>query len=413
MKAVMLVLITGALGAAGFWYITENARMDRAIEYRRRMEQQAKIEAEEKERIARQKAEDERIRKERAAAAAKEDAVRLFLNYIDREESRLKEEIEEEKINLEKIGIDQSALDAELAAIERANEMRVSSGEKRGETQQRDKVERVRALLKSAVLNRLARTYCGNDLSALRSEFEGEMQKIKDVDDRYKKRIGENLKKYDETVKGVDAAVERKSRAARAKFETIQNRIDDPKELARIKEQLKIVEKLIDEINDRYKGSARSSMNKYDMDKLERLRAQQTTLQTQLSHYEEISGLAAANLAHVEATEAETEARRKYDRAGKSLTMGNDMALLERDYEQDVYNRVREFEKRALDRLRYTMNVRRLSHEHLLGQAQKHLGYLKTKAVNIDFLTAEELADMRRDIAKRISKSIIEVEAGK
>ena len=171
MKTVMLALIIGALCAAGFWYITENSRKDRDVEYQRRQEQKAKAEAEEKERISLQKAEDERIRKERAAAVAKEDAVRLFLNYIDREEERLKEEVEEAKIEIQKIGVDQDSLEDELKAIERANEMRVSNSEKRGESQ-RDKVERVRALLKSTVLNRLARTYCGNDLSALRSEFE-------------------------------------------------------------------------------------------------------------------------------------------------------------------------------------------------------------------------------------------------
>ena len=48
-----------------------------------------------------------------------------------------------------------------------------------------------------------------------------------------------------------------------------------------------------------------------------------------------------------------------------------------------------------------------------LGQAEQHLRYMKSKAVNLDFLSAEELADMRRDIAKSISKSIVEVEEGK
>ena len=401
MKAVMLVLITGALGAAGFWYITENARKDR------RMEQQAK--AEEKERIARQKAEDERIRKERAAAAAKEDAVRLFLNYIDREESRLKEEIEEAKINLEKIDVDQESLDVELRAIERTNAMRVSSGEKRGESQ-RDKVERVRELLKSAVLNRLARTYCGNDLSALRSEFEGEMQKIKDVDDRYVKRFGDNLKKYDETVKGVDDAVLRKTGAARAKLEDVQRRINNPQRLSSIKSQFEIVKRRIDAIMGKQKSSG---LTRVEQEKLERLQGQQTLLQNQLAQYEEIAGLAAGNIAHIAATEAETEARRKYDQAGKALIEGNDMALLELTHEQTVYNRVREFEKRSLDNVRSAMNDSRLYQKQLQVKAEKCLGYLKTTVANIDFLDVDEIENVRRDIAKRITKPILEMEDGK
>ena len=206
MKIVVLVVVIAVLGAAGFWYITENDRADREIAYQRQQEQQAKIEAMEKERMERQREEDERIRKERAANVAKEDAMRMFLSYIDREEERLKEEVEEAEISLEKIRVDQDSLDEELQAIERANETRIASNEKRGENQ-RDMVERVRALLKSVTLNRLARTYCGEDLSRKRSEFEGEMQKIKDVDDRYQKRIKDNIKRYDETVKGADEKV--------------------------------------------------------------------------------------------------------------------------------------------------------------------------------------------------------------
>ena len=82
MKIVVLVVVIAVLGAAGFWYITENDRADRALAYQRQQEQQAKIEAMEKERAERQREEDERIRKERAANVAKEDAMRMFLNYI-------------------------------------------------------------------------------------------------------------------------------------------------------------------------------------------------------------------------------------------------------------------------------------------------------------------------------------------
>ena len=36
--------------------------------------------------------------------------MRMFLNYIDREEERLKEEVEEAEINLQKIDVDQSSV---------------------------------------------------------------------------------------------------------------------------------------------------------------------------------------------------------------------------------------------------------------------------------------------------------------
>lgn len=406
MRIVAVVLFIAGLAAAGFWYITENSRADRELAYQRQQEQQAKIEAMEKERSERQREEDERIRKERAANVAKEDAVRMFLNYIDREESRLKDEVEEAEISLQKLEVDQSSFEEELQAIERANEVRVASSDKRGEGQ-RDMVERVRAMLKSVVLNRLARTYCGEDLSRKRSEFEGEMQKIKDVDDRYQKRIRGNLKKYDETVKGVDAEVDKKTKAARAKYESIQKQMD-PDRLNKLKRELADVEQKIEK--NLRKKHART---KWDERDLQQLQHQQILLQNQVSQYTDVSGLASAGTLHMDVTEAETAARRKYDRAGKSLTMDNTVALMERDHEQDVYNRVREFENESVGWIRRAMNMRREIYAKDFAKAKKHLSYIKQKAVNLDFLTAEEIETMRKEIASSISKSIIEVEAGK
>ena len=401
----MLVFIIAVLGAAGFWYITENERMDRALAYQRQQEQLAKAEAQERERVERQREEDERIRKERAANVAKEDAMRMFLSYIDREEERLKEEVEEAEINLEKIRVDQDSLDEELQAIERANEARVASNDKRGENQ-RDMVERVRAILKSVTLNRLARTYCGEDLSRKRSEFEGEMQKIKDVDDKYQKRIKGNLKKYDEIVKGADEKVNKRLKSAREKYESVQKQMD-PNRLEKLKKQLADVEGKIGRI------LGRKTQSNWERRELAQLQNQQMLLQNQISSYTDISGLASGNILHMEATEAEAEARRAFDMAGKSLTMDNTAALMERDYEQDVYNRVREFENESLGRIRTAMNMYRNVRAETLARANKHLSYLKQKAVNLDLLTAEEIESMRKDIAKSISQSIIEVENGK
>jgi len=406
MRVVTIVLFIAGLVAAGFWYITENSRADRELTYQRQKEQRAKIEAMEEEQSRRQREEDERIRQERAANVAKEDAMRMFLNYIDREEERLKEEVEEAEISLQKIEVDQSSFAEELQAIERANEARVASNDKRGESQ-RDMVERVRAMLKSVVLNRLARTYCGEDLSRTRSKFEGEMQKIKDVDDKYQKRIKGNLKKYDETVNGIDAEVDKKTRVARSKYQSLQKQIS-PDRLNTLKKQLADVEEKIEK-NLRKKHMR----SKWDERDLERLQQQQIILQNQVSQYTDISGLASAGSLHMDVTEAETAARRKYDRAGKSLTMDNTAALMERDHEQDVYNRVREFENASIGRIRAAINMRREIQAEAFAKAKKHLSYIKQKAVNLDFMTAEEIEEMRKKIASDISKSIIEVEAGK
>ena len=400
MKIVSLIFIVGGFVAAGFWYITENDRADRAENYRRQQEQRAKDEARQREQEERQRAEDERIRKERAAALAKEDAVRLFLNYIDREEVRLKDETEELKVQLEKIDVDQNSMSEELQAIERANALRVASAEKRKE-QQRDKIERVLALLRSPTLNRLSRTYRGEDLSALRSKFEGEVQKIKDVDDRYQKRFRDNLKRYEDAVAGADEVVNRKSKTARAKYEAVTKGMDSQR-LPKLKAQLAAVDRAIEKIN------AKKSPTKWDVRDRERLQQQQIVLQNQISQYEDIGGLAAADVAHMEATEAETEARRKFDAAGKALTLDNTAALAERDYEQDIYNLAERYEMASLDKIREAIQRCREWRGTQLAQTEKKLAFLRKSSVNVDFLNAQEVEELRKKVAKTISEEILE-----
>ena len=400
MKIVSLVLIFGVLAAAGFWYVTENDRADRAENYRRQQEQRAKEEALEREREERQRAEDEQIRKERAASLAKEDAVRLFLNYIDREEERLKDETEELKIKLEKVDIDQNSMSEELQAIEHANAVRAASAEKRKE-QQRDKIERVLALLRSPTLNRLARTYCGEDLAALRSRFEGEVQKIKDVDDKYQKRFRDNLKRYEDAVADADEAVNRKLKVARAKYDTVIKGMDSNR-LPKLKAQLSAVEHEIEKINEK------KSPSEWDKRNRERLQQQQILLQNQIAQFEDVGGLAAANIAHMEATEAETEARRRFDTAGKALTLDNTAALAERDYEQDIYNLAMRYEEASLDKIRGAMQRCRELRGLQLEQAEKKLAFLKKSSVNVDFLNAQEVEEMRKKVVKTISEEILE-----
>ena len=404
MKIVWLVLVIGGFVVAGFWYITENDRADRAENYRRQQVQQAKEEARQREEEERQRAEDERMRKERAAALAKEDAVRLFLNYIDREEGRLKDETEELKVQLEKIEVDQNSMSEELQAIERANALRVASAEKRKE-QQRDKIERVLALLRSPTLNRLSRTYRGEDLSALRSKFEGEVQKIKDVDDRYQKRFRDNLKRYEDAVAGADEIVNRKLKNARAKYDAVTKGMDSQR-LPKLRDQLAVVEREIQKTNERIQG--KRNPPKYDIERRERLQHQQILLQNQIAQFEDVGGLAAADLAHMEATEAETEARRKFATAGKVLTLDNTAALAERDYEQDIYNLAERYETASLDKIRDAMQRCREWRGTQLEQAEKKLAFLKKSSLNVDFLNAQEVEELRRKVAKTICEEILE-----
>ena len=259
-------------------------------------------------------------------------------------------------------------------------------------------------MLKSVVLNRLARTYCGEDLSRMRSAFEGEMQKIKDVDDKYQKRIKGNLKKYDETVKGVDEKVNKRLKSAREKYESVQKQMD-PNRLAKLQKELADVERKIERI------LGKKMQSKWDKRDLAQLQNQQIVLQNQISSYTDITGLASGNIMHMEATEAEAEARRTFDRAGKALEMDNTAALMERDYEQDIYNRVREFENASVDKIRLAMNLTRQAREKTLHEKKKRLSLLKENSVNIDMMKAEEIEEKRKEVVKKLLE--IEVEETK
>ncbi len=232
------------------------------------------------------------------------------------------------------------------------------------------------------------------------------MQKIKDVDERYQKRIRSNVAKYDETVNGADEKVNRRLKAARDKYASYQKNAD-PKRIEKIKKQLADNDKELERL------LANKSKSPWHKRRIKELETTNSLLQNQLSQLEDITGLAGANLLHMDATEAETEARRAFDKAGKTLTLENDLALLERDHEQDIYNRAREFEAMSLLRISEAIMAARKFRGEVLTTAKRHLDYLKQKAVNIDFLNAEELEALRKEIANSIAKSINEVEAGK
>ena len=104
MKYFWMILAMGIVGGGFFYYITENEKAAKAEAYRRELEQQAK----EAERLAKQRIEDERIRKERMANLAKEDAVRMLQKYIAKQEEQLRETIEECEIKIKMIDVDQA-----------------------------------------------------------------------------------------------------------------------------------------------------------------------------------------------------------------------------------------------------------------------------------------------------------------
>lgn len=191
MKYFFVILGLGLVGGGFFYYITENEKAAAAEAYQRELAERAR----EEERQAKQKIEDERIRKERMANLAKEDAVRLLQKYIAKQEDQLKSTVEECQIKIKMIEVDQASLSDELVALEKEEEAKAKDAVRR-KVKRRDKNDRVDALLASPTLNRLAQTYTGEDLSAMRAEFRSRMGNMIKIHDDGAKKLAENRKKY-------------------------------------------------------------------------------------------------------------------------------------------------------------------------------------------------------------------------
>ena len=393
MKSVILVVFIGLLGAAGFWYMAENAKQERAEQYRRQQLEEAKAE----EKAAQQKVEDEKIRKERMAEVAKEDSVRLFMRYLEREEDRLSEIVEDAKLKLEMVNVDQQSLSDELASIERRNEGEAEASKKRGE-KRRDKVERVRKLLKSPTLNRLAATYMGEDLSALRAEFESHLSSLIGLRDDLIKKRNENQKKYEDAIGDVDDEVDRRSRKVIERSKKSRESIGANEkvfkdEIARLQQKI-------------LKLESKKSPSPWDKRELDALRRDLQIAELRLAQQKDVGGLSEVDELQYEAAVAETKARRTHDKALDARTRADDTALEEHAHEVGVFNVATTFEGRSLDAIRNAMQTHREVLALKKSDAESKLAYLKESSANLDFLNAEEIEDMRRKVAKRLSVNV-------
>lgn len=400
MKYFWMILALGIVGGGIFCFYDKSAKEARAEAYRRAEIERQREEAREKERQEKKRQEDERIRKERMEAVAKEDSVRLLHKYIAREEERLSDTVEECKIKLQMISVDQQSLSDELAALEREEENKAADA-KRRKVKRRDKNERVDALLSSPTLNRLASTYLGEDLMAARAKFRSEVGNLVKMSDEKTRRYAENRKKYQQTIKESEEKVSRLTSEATRSLKEARARLGANVETlrARVERFRKDIAKL--EAKERV-----TTLNMTERKNLESWRTQLEIAEAQLTSAEATAGLGTANKAHLDVTVAETTARRAGD-AALSVRMDDDNAVEEEmNREIAIYNRATVYEQHTLDRIRDAMQHNSEIWAVKLSDAEKKLKYLGTATANIDFLNAEEVADLRKAITKKLNENI-------
>lgn len=400
MKSIWLIAGICVLGAWMFLITTGNAKKERAEQLRRQNEERIYRDMERQAEDERRRAEreDERIRKERAAAVAKEDAVRMFLRYIEKEEDRLKELIEESKLVQESITIDQQSLSDELVILGQQNEAESDASKSRGQ-KRRDEVEYVKRLLRSPVLNRLAETYLGEDLSAMSAEFRNRIETMVGLRSTLTNRREANMRIYEETIASVDGDVNQASRMAQDANNRVANRIKNS-----AKEMETRVEKLREKV---MKLEQKSSKSPWEEKELKKLQIALEDAEQDLTKYRDVEGLADANKLQDAALLAETKARRRHVTALDKRTRADDAALEDHVHEVGIYNLASRYEERSLDAIRAAMRQRTDMMSLQISKAKKKLAFLKESSTNIDFLNADEIEAMRRRIAKRLSSNIV------
>jgi len=396
MKLFWVILALGLLGGGIFYMVSEENRKRREEAYQRQEIEQQR----EKERMEKARQEDERIRKERMEALAKEDAVLMLQRYITREESNLKDTIEECKLKLQSIDIDQKSLSDELIALEKEEELKAADAKKR-KIKRRDQNERVDALLSSPTLNRLANTYLGEDLSALRVEFRSHIGTLAKMSDEKTRRYAQNREKYQKSIAESDAEVALLTENAARKLGEARARLNANVEVMRSR-----VERLRGSVAKLEKKAKLTTLNRNEKNELKSLREQLNIAEAQLSSAEATAGLGSANKAHLDVTVAETRARRTADTA-LSVRMDDDNAVeAEANREIAIFNAASQYKSRSLDRIRAAMQQAAFAVSERKSLAEKKMRYLSGSIANLDMLNAEEVEALRKNIAQRLSDDV-------
>ena len=397
MKMFWVILALGLLGGGIFYMVSEENRKQREEYYQRQEIERQR----EKEQMEKARQEDERIRKERMEALAKEDAVLMLQRYITREESNLKDTIEECKLKLQSIDIDQKSLSDELIALEKEEELKAADAKKR-KIKRRDQNERVDALLSSPTLNRLANTYLGEDLSALRAEFRGHIGTLTKMSDEKTRRYAQNREKYQKSIAESDAEVTRLTENATRKLGEARARLNANVEVIRSR-----VERLRGSIAKLEKKAKLTTLNQNEKNELRSFREQLNIAEAQLTSAEATAGLGSANKAHLDVTVAETKARRTADTA-LSVRMDDDNAVeAEANREIAIFNAVSQYKSRSLDRIRAAMQQAAFAVSERKSLAEKKIRYLAGSINNLDMLNSKEVEALRKRIAKELADGVV------
>lgn len=277
----LIVSVVVLLAATGFWYKGHREKKERA-----RLALQQEI------------AKSEEAKAKKAAEA--EEAARTLASlksFIAVEEKKLKDVILETKEAMDAIEADKAALSEAVKAVgEKAKA--IDEEYRRKKKKRYSEAERVVLLLNSPEINKLAKLYLGNDLATLEAEFKEKVKVAIRIHGDQSRRLRENRDEFYKEVEGLSEEVHKKNEKAynqimgvNANAEKTVNRL--MKQRRRLESQLAYLQN----------SAVRQST------KIARVENEIAELDKTIEAANERFSSARSQLAHIQATMAETKAR--------------------------------------------------------------------------------------------------------
>ncbi len=401
-KVLITIIILAAGGGAAF-FMYEEMMARQKVEARERVERREAMEKREKELAeakARREAYYEKKEEAERVAKEKEEAVRMIESYVAREEERLNAIVEEAKIKMQMAEVDLKSFRDEVSAIGKAQERKAEVAAKQGK-EWRESVERIRALLASSVLKRLASEYGDDEFAQLGGEFKARMDSWIRIEERTRTTKAGNRKRYYSTMDEIDKDVTEKTAKAKRKLAEAKAAIaarkeKDAESYKKAQEKYKSLESL--RAKAEQLRNSKMKLSQWEVQELDRVEQQLARAEAQYERQQEIAALADANMLHVEATVAETSARRRGDAATMEKAEADAAVDLQEQREKTYELAARDYEI-YIDRVRMLIQTAKNRQLQRLVDAQKKLDYLRKNVQNLDFMSAADVKNLKEKIA--------------
>ena len=395
-KVAAAVVLVGGAGIFGFvkWRDVKRIEEQQLREQREAKQAAEREEAERRERIAKEEKEK------------KNQALTAFHAYLDREEARLKDIIEEAKIAREAIDIDQKELTEELNRIEK-EDARLAEISRKQKNKRYDKAEHVLLILKSHELGRLYDKYCGEDLTATRTKYEQAVNTILKMRQEETSRLRANREKYFALIKGIDEEVEQKTLQAKKRLDAANNEA-----VANLRSMEKKHDKLEQERMNIKNGSISVAIRgkKNREKRIAEIDAELARLDDMINTAKAVVSGRDVDYAQQDTDVTLASGQKRYARATEARQEADNDVHSDMQHESNIFQLASRYEQITLDKLRTAMRVSSEFQSAKAAEARKKLEYITRQTANLELMKVDEIENVRKKIVAELVGGIVEGE---